>query len=126
MLLGLALVAGCTQTPGHPPASSTTTVFTALASGAGTTACSAPFEFVNPLTPPNGFEHEPNGTVADANAVSVEVGQPADIEGHLDGSVGPYNSDNFTLEVTAGRSIRVETFDWTGAACELIDPTVNP
>jgi hypothetical protein len=84
-------------------------------------ACSAAYSYVNTLMPPNGYEHEPNGTLAEANPVVADVGQPADIAGQLDGPVGPYNSDNFTFAVVAGRSIRIETFDWTGATCDLID-----
>ena len=54
----------------------------------------------------------------------VDVDQPADIAGQLDGPVGPYNSDNFEFTVDAGRSIRVETFDWTGASCNLLDTEI--
>jgi len=71
----------------------TITAFTAFASGPAVGACSAPFTSVTTPTPPNAYEHEPNGIVAESNPVSV----------------------------AAGRSIRVGTFDWTGAACDLLD-----
>jgi len=102
-----------------------TTTFSALASGPGfTTACSERFTYVNTLTAPTAYEHEPNGTVADANPLAVDVGSPADVQGLLDGPVGGVESDNFTFTVAAGRSIRVETFDWTGAACSGTDTRI--
>lgn len=102
-----------------------TTAFTAIGSGPSfITTCSTPFTYANTLTAPTGYEHEPNGTVADANLLTVGIGTPADIEGLLDGPPGMYASDNFTFAVDAGRSIRVETFDWTGAACSGTDTRV--
>ncbi len=103
----------------------TTTTFTALASGPSVLACSAPFEYVNTLTTPTGYESEPNGTFVEADPVSVDVDQPADIAGQLDGPVGPDNSDLFVFTVDSGRSIRVETFDWTGASCDLLDTEIH-
>jgi hypothetical protein len=102
-----------------------TTTFTALASGPSVLACSAPFDYVNTLTVPTGYESEPNGTFVDADPVSVDVDQLADIAGQLDGPVGPDNSDIFEFTVDSGRSIRVETFDWTGASCSLLDTEVH-
>lgn len=102
-----------------------TTAFTAIGSGPSLiTACSAPFTYVNTLTPPTGYEHEPNGTVAEANPLTVTVGTPVDIEGQLDGVPSLYASDNFTFTADPGRSIRVETFDWTGAACSATDTKI--
>ncbi len=102
-----------------------TTSFTAYASGPGvTTGCSAPFEYVNTLIAPNITEDEPNGTLAEANPVLVDVGQPAEIAGHLDGLAGIYPSDLFTFHVDAGRSIRIETFDATAAACAMTDTQI--
>ncbi len=95
----------------------TTTAFTALATGPGlVTPCSAPFTYANTLTAPTGVEHEPNNGVLQANAISVDVGALADIAGSLD---GPGVSDLFTFHVDAGRSIRIETFDWTGLTCAM-------
>jgi hypothetical protein len=95
------------------------TSFTALATGPGlVTACSSPFVYVNTLTAPTGNEVEPNNGVDQANALTADVGSSADIAGHLDG-FGV--SDLFTFHVAAGRSIRVETFDWTGLTCVMTD-----
>lgn len=102
-----------------------TSLFTAIGSGPNfVTACSAPFTYVNTLTAPTGYEHEPNGTVAEANPLTVDIGTPADLEGLLDGPPGMYASDNFTFTVDPGRSIRVETFDWTGAKCSATDTKI--
>lgn len=101
-----------------------TTTFSALASGPGLSACSAPITYVNTLTAPTADEHEPNGTVADANPLTVDIGTPVDVQGQLDGPTGGVESDNFTFTVAAGRSIRIETFDWTGAGCDATDTRV--
>ncbi len=100
----------------------TSSLFSAVATGPGVlTACSAPFGYVNALTAPTGAEVEPNDGVLLANPIVVDVGTVADISGHLD---GPGGSDLFTFHVDAGRSLRVETFDWTGLTCALTDTHV--
>jgi hypothetical protein len=96
----------------------TTTQFTALATGPGTSACSPPFTYVNTLTPPNAWESEPNDGVLQADPIAVDVGAPAEISAHLD---GPGVSDLFVFTVEPGRSIRIETFDRTGLTCDLVD-----
>lgn len=102
-----------------------TTVFTASASGPGVAACSPPFTYVNALTAPNASESEPNDGLSDADPIAVDVGAPADVAAHLDvppgGGVG---TDLFVFHVDAGRSIRIETFDWTGAACDTVNTTI--
>jgi len=98
-----------------------TTSFTALASGPGSLHCSAPFEYVNTLTPPNAFESEPNDGVLQADPISVDVGAPAEVSAHLDGATV---SDLFVFTVAAGRSIRIETFDSTGLTCDGIDTRI--
>lgn len=99
-----------------------TAVFSAVASGPGLlTPCSAPFTYVNTLVPPNAFESEPNDTLAEADPITVAVGSPAEIAATLDGPTGASASDLFTFSVEPGRSIRIETFDWSAATCVLTD-----